>query len=194
MSSAIDDAKIKELIIRYGIEENLPEVFDWLVALRFLIEYLRDDIRRDDSDMEDFFKVHEVALSPHKITEIQIIKGGIPYTFKNDEVLLEQVNKLFIDLGAPKTPKSLAEIKLEAQEFLFYHDVETLRPLFNKLTFLSERKRYLLIHEMYQLADYPFDKQQLNANDQAKASLIKNWFKRSEQSKMPRNKKSKNSR
>ena len=56
----------------------------------------------------------------------------------------------------------------------FQHLSEQVRQLFNKLAFLSKMKRHLLTHELLQLADYPFARQQLQANEQARAALTSN--------------------
>ncbi len=110
-----------------------------------------------------------LITSKKPVTEIKI-SDAAEYKFKKDKVILE-IFQDWIDTSNPGLTKEELHAQTEGQ---FQHLIEQVRPLFNKLTFLSKIKRHLLTPELLQRADYPFDRQQLQANEQAEAALISN--------------------
>ena len=163
---------VKDLVHRYAIKGGkgytAEDVLNIIIAI---LSYQTND--RDS--IKEHFLMNELATLDKPISEIKIYRGGIEFKFKHSAAILEMF-KDWIDESRSGLTKT--EMDEEVEEG-FRHFIESVRPFFNTLTHLRPRKRHLLIHELLQLAGYPFTRQQLNAGDQAKASLIAKWFERS---------------
>lgn len=130
-----------------------------------------------------------------EVTEIIIKKGGVDYTFtrNNDDfnmyALFEAIDerlKESIEYRKRRGIKLYQESLNAIDEFGHHTDMAKL--FFNhdeiKKILPIERQRLLLMWELYRRAGYPFDRQQLDASDQNKASFIRNWFKRNKNQKI----------
>jgi hypothetical protein len=159
-----------ELIERFGITEHLPELNPDMAY--GLILMASPPYYTDSGDKDDDKRFFDLTTSKKPVTEIRITRGGVEYHFKKDRIILEIFQDAIDEMN-----------HADRYEDHFYPLILEFRPLFNKLNFLSERKRYLFIFELLRLANYPFTKQQLSANDQTKAALIRNWIKRNKNSK-----------
>lgn len=165
----------------------------WLVLLReFHGNFEKDHTK---NQLEVIRKFERLLDNPKQTTEIRIIKGSIEYTFFRDEDIsvmysLFEVIDRHIEQRIEYRKRrgmSIAEDYLQTIKEEEHH-TDMVKQLFNhsevKRVLPTERQRYLLIWELYRRAGYPFNKQQLEASDQNKASLIRNWFKRNKNQKI----------
>jgi hypothetical protein len=170
--------KLNQLMQRFDIDKHFPEMAGkWfpLVAVYYM------SFRKPGPDAKENELFDELITSIKPVTKVIVIRNGKEYKFQRDPVILEMFQDA-IDGYAPRVKKDPKQLAEERDEH-FPPFIEEARPLFNRLTFLSERKRFIFIHNLFELANFPFTRQQLNADDQTKAALIRQWMKRNNKTK-----------
>lgn len=169
---------IETVVHKYELEKAFSDYrgVDAVTIVTMLVDLLTHTSFSPDKAAKKQDKLFNKLLTSTKpITKIKITRGGIEYTFTNWAII-----EMFTHKIEDSNPAGLTLIELSEQtEEHFQPAIEVVRGLFNNLTYLSEKKRHLLIHELFRLAKYPFTKQQLAASRQSKAALIRNWLKRS---------------
>lgn len=161
------------LAVKYRLENNPKYTAAFL--LRIIVEELKTQCFSDCGNKEDHFRFNELVTSKKPINEIVIVRGGVTYTFDQDRLILQMFEDTINSWSGGRTKE---ELDRETEE-MFEHFIERTRPLFNKLEYLTARSRHRLIHELLELAGYPFTSRQLQDNDHNKANRIARWLERS---------------
>lgn len=150
----------KDLVEKYKLHEYFPE------TPREQLEGIYDGIHhtlQDDEWGESELWNEMLSLDKKPISEIRVTRGGKEFRFKNT-LRLKFIAEQFAHWGADEYQSTA----IEDLKRWYYNNP--------RYTQMSERQRCLLIHDLLINAGFPFTRQQLQANDQTKASLIRNWM------------------
>ncbi len=197
-----DKSELDLVVSKIAIIDKIMDgkLSDWLRYIRETSGNFKKGNSKEQ--LKDIQKLESFLDNPKQVSQITIVKGGTEYTFSRNEYVygiysfvdvIEQHIEVSNEYRRSKGMSDTGETMTLSKEYLMdisgvEHHTDWTKQLFNHTQVIkilpTERQRFLLLWELYRRAGYPFDKQQIEASDQNKASLIRNWFKRNKNQKI----------
>lgn len=196
-----DKSELDLVVSKIAIIDKIMDgkLSDWLRYIRETSGNFKKGHSKEQ--LKAIQKLESFLDNPKQVSEITIIKGGTEYTFSRNEYVygidsfvdvIEQHIELSNEYRRSKGVSDNGKIMTLSKEYLMEirgveNHTDWTKQLFNHTQIIkilpTERQRFLLVWELYRRASYPFTKQQIQASDQNKAALIRNWFKRNKNQK-----------
>lgn len=164
--------QVRDLLEKFKIPRDLVDMETWTAICQ--------NIANEQSPLNPLVSEYSIdeAMQFEKlcnlenltVQKITITANGLPFTFKNDE-LIRLIFQDFIS-GLSKQSRNLRQ----SRQMVIHREAVIIDKALKDI--LTPRQRHIFIFELYAVAGFRFTPQQQAHEDQQKAALIRTWVER----------------